>query len=262
MQRTRELWNAFRNIAIMFSCLFNFVFMLILLFVVLLIFDIKVGILEPLIDGLHASFVGLDEAVIETQIPVEDTIPIEFDLPLQQEVDVILTEDVRLPSVPAVFSIEGGAGTIRGTVDIRLPANTTLPIRLDMMVPVKQDIDISLLVDVNIPLEDTQLSAPFNELQDLLNPYVRILDNLPDEWGEVRSFTLDALNGDINLLDETNDSRNPWPNFPGPLGEATPQPMPDATATPVPADGGAAPDDEEITPAPTPTITPFPTPTP
>src|SRR5205814_10677651 len=67
-------WNGFKNFAILFSFIANFVLVIVLLFVVLLIFQIKNGIAEPLLVGLHSSFVGLDEARILTTIKVDDTI--------------------------------------------------------------------------------------------------------------------------------------------------------------------------------------------
>ncbi len=262
MQRFREFWNAFRNFAIMFSFIMNFVLLIVLIFVLYLIFQIKNGIAEPLIDGLHSNFVGLDEARIETQIPVNDTIPVVFDLPLQQDVEVELTDEVLIPGVPAFFVIEGGGGTIRGTVDIRLPIGTRLPIRLDMMVPVDQDIDIALLVDVDIPLNETQLSVPFNNLRQLLEPYVKILDNLPDEWGEVRSFVFDVLDGKVDLLTPTEDSRNPWKGFDvvdaGSEEASDDQSGADTSSSPDNGDVGTPPATDGPIIAPTPTITPFP----
>ena len=48
----------------------------VLLVLVVLIFQIKNGIAEPLIDGLHSSFVGLDKATIDRMITVRDQIPV------------------------------------------------------------------------------------------------------------------------------------------------------------------------------------------
>jgi hypothetical protein len=280
MQRTREFWNAFRNFAILFSFIMNFVLLVILLFVVLLIFQIKNGIAEPLLQGLHSNFVGLNEAKIETEVQVNDTIPIDFDLPVSDSTDVYLTEEVVIENVPAFFAIEGGGGTIRGTVDIRLPAETRLPIRLSLLVPVEQTIPVTLNVPVNIPLSETQLTEPFTNLRDLLEPYVRIVDNLPDNWSDVPGFAGDAMSGDVNLLGSTDYTRRPWKGFglqgqPGeqaatPSAEPSGQETPPATETPVaPIDGSISPT-ATWTPTPpdfnpTPTFTPFgfqPTPTP
>jgi hypothetical protein len=117
---------------------------------------------------------------------------------------------------------------------------------------------VQLPVDVQIPLNETQLHQPFVNLRDLLEPYVRILDNLPGDWSDVPDFVIDAIQGEgVYLLSPTEDSQNPWP---GPAGRKTEAP-PTTEDT-----GGAEPPDTLLPPtesgggpeAPTPTITPFP----
>lgn len=299
MQRLRELWIAFRNFAILFSFIMNFIVLLVLIFVVLLIFQIKNGIADPLLQGLHSNFVGLDEARIQTEIqvndeipinftlPVSDQIPINFTLPVSDNTDVYLTEDVVIDNVPAYFAIEGGAGNISGTVDIRLPAETRLPIRLSLSVPVEQTVPIninvpvqqtipvSLTVPVDIPLNETQLHEPFNNLRNLFEPYVRALGNLPSDWGDVPAFVGDVMSGNVNLMAPTDYTRNPWKGFEGELPaepSASESPAPDGTpvegtptapegTTPIaPVDGGTP--VTETPPPPvqqqmTPTFTPF-----
>src|ERR1041385_5271746 len=111
MVALKRWWNGFKTFAIIFSFITNFVLILVLLFVVLLIFQIKNGIAEPLVTGLHGSFVGLDEARILTTISVDDTIqvndsinvkdtihvndtiPVKLNIPLQQNTTVVLTSD-------------------------------------------------------------------------------------------------------------------------------------------------------------------------
>ncbi|MBZ0304452.1 MAG: hypothetical protein K8I82_00155 [Anaerolineae bacterium] len=209
MQIARNFWKAFRNFAIIFSFIMNFVLVVILLIVVREIFIIKNGIAEPLIDGLHSNFVGMDEANITTTIAVEDTIIIDFDLPISQNTTVILTSPVPL-SASAAFALPGGGGTINGQVNLSLPVGLELPVQLNMVVPVEQEIPISLSVPVDIPLNETELHAPFVNLKNLLEPYVRSLDNLPQDWDKVPDFVMDAAQGDVNLLEETEGSRNPW----------------------------------------------------
>jgi hypothetical protein len=213
MQMIRNFWTAFRNFATLFSFIINFVLILVLLGVVQQIYMIKNGIAEPLIDGLHSNFVGLDEATIITTIPVDDTITIDFDLTIDQETTVVLTEAVPL-SANAAFALPGGGGTINGTVNLNLPIGLALPVQLNMTVPVVQDIPISLSVPVNIPLNQTQLHQPFVNLRDLFDPFVRALDNLPSSWEETPDFAIDATQGEVDILQETEGSRNPWPGHP------------------------------------------------
>ena len=69
-------------------------------------------------------------------------------------------------------------------------------------------------MDVEIPLNETQLHDPFVNLRDLLEPYVRVLDHLPSNWGDVPDFTIDAIQGDgVNLVSPSEDSADPWPGF-------------------------------------------------
>lgn len=326
MQRIRDFWAAFRNFMIFFSFIMNFVLFLVLIFTVYLIFQIKNDLAEPLIDGLHSNFVGLNEARIQTEISVDDnipidfdltvedtipinfnldvvdTIPISFDLALQETTVVTLSQDVPLDNVPAIFTIAGGAGSITGSVDITLPAGTPLSINLALLVPVnqqipihlnvpvQQDIPINLLVPVqqeipihlNVPvdiaLRETQLSEPFTNLRDLFEPFVRALDNLPRAWSEVRPFISDVLNGRVNLMRETDGSRNAWPGFSATLVPSeTPETdiageevetgdnlvIEETPLAPTVVVPSATP--EEATPAPnspTLTVTPFPSPTP
>lgn len=256
MQRFRVWWNSFKTVALLISFTINMVLIIVLLLVLMQIFQIKNGILEPLIDGLHANFVGLDEAVIVRTIPVEDQIPVTFDLPLNQSTNVILTQDVPL-AASATFTLPGGGGVINGRVDIVLPKDLVLPVQLNMTVPVDTQIPINLPVAVEIPLKETQLHEPFDNLRGLLEPYVRVIDNLPGSWDEVPDFVVDAVQGEgVNLVSPTYDSEHPWPIKKAGEGEPTAGPdqeaAPDATkTTPPPEDG-----DEPVVPLPLVTATP------
>jgi hypothetical protein len=213
MQKFRVWWNSFKTVALLISFIVNMVLILVLLIVMMQIFQIKNGILEPLIDGLHSNFVGMDEATIYRTIEVEDEIPVVFDLPLHQNTNVVLTQDVPI-AASATFTLPGGGGVINGRVDIVLPSGLVLPVQLDMTVPVNTSIPINLPVDVAIPLKETQLHTPFANLRNLLEPYVRILDNLPSNWGDVPDFVVNAVQGEgVNLVSPTDASEHPWPGL-------------------------------------------------
>jgi len=213
MQQFRVWWNSFKTVAIWISFITNIVMLIVLILLMMQLFQIKNGILEPLVDGLHRNFVGLDEAVIIRTIEVNDDIPVIFDLPVNQRTDVVLTQDVPL-AANATFTLPGGGGLINGRVDIVLPQNLVLPVELSMNVPVNTQIPVDLPVDVEIPLKETQLHDPFVNLRELLEPYVRVLDHLPDRWSQVPDFAADVLQGDgVNLVAPTADSADPWPGF-------------------------------------------------
>ncbi len=213
MQVLKSFWGSFKTFAILFSFIVNLVLVIVLLVVGSLIFQIKNGIAEPLIDGLYSSFVGLDKATIDRVIPVRETIPVRFILPLEQNTNVVLTSDVPLRA-NASFNLPGGGGTINGTVSLNLPAGMLLPVTLDLDVPVDTMLPISLDVRAVIPLEETQLHDAFQNLRGLLEPFVRILDNLPSNSQQGMDFLSAVLAGrGPDLLAPTRGSQYPWPGF-------------------------------------------------
>jgi hypothetical protein len=252
MQQFRVWWNSFKTVATLFSFVMNLVSLIVLLILLMQIFKLKNGLAEPLIDGLHRDFVGMDEAVITQTSQANGTVPVRFDLPLNQATNVILTQDVPI-AASATFTLPGGGGVINGRVDIVLPKDLILPVQLNMTVPVDTAIPITLPVDIQIPLKETQLHAPLADLRDMLNPYVRVLDNLPNDWSEMPGFVLDAARGQgTDLLSPSEDSEFPWPGSP--------------TGTPL-SQPGAIPEPSESSPTrqpvgPTVNFTPFPTLTP
>jgi hypothetical protein len=157
----------------------------------------------------------------------------------------------------ATFTLPGGGGVINGRVDIVLPKDLVLPVQLNMIVPVDTDIPVNLPVAVAIPLNETQLHTPFQNLRDLLEPYVRVLDNLPDNWGDVPDFLIDAIQGEgVNLVSPTEDSQHPWPGPEAyhPLGPKTDTGAPHGE-TPVETGEMGAETGAELS-APVPTATP------
>ena len=62
MHRIKGLWEAFKTFAILFSFIVNVVLVIVLVVLGTQLFQLKNYIAEPLIDGLHSSFVGLDNS--------------------------------------------------------------------------------------------------------------------------------------------------------------------------------------------------------
>jgi hypothetical protein len=172
-------WQAFRNFAIIFSFVVNFVLLIVLMLVAPLILPIVNQIAVPIVGGLNNSFIDMGEAKITRTIQVDDTIPINFTLPLATTTRVRLTEPVPL-SVQARFVLPGGGGIINGNVELQLPANLELPVFLNLSVPVSQTVPVQLAVDVDIPLSETELGQPFNDLQAIFSPLDSLLLKLPD----------------------------------------------------------------------------------
>ena len=213
MERLKRFWNAFRDIAIIFSFVVNFVLVVTLLVVsvpgIKAAFAIKAGMVEPLLNDLDTAFLGLGKATIDTTVEIDDSIPIQFDLPLDEPLDidfpllidqdtvVVLTEPVPL-SAPAQFNLPGGGGAINGTVSLALPVGMRLPIHLDFVVPVASTIAVRLTVPVSetIPIEMTVpvhielgkagLDPAVQDLRDVFEPVRKMVEDLPDgiEFGD------------------------------------------------------------------------------
>ncbi len=191
-----SLWEAFKNVAIIFSFVVNLLLVAVVVGLLVFMFDLKSGVAEPLLGGLYNGFVAMDEAHITTTIPVNTTIAVndkvtaDFSLPLQQTTNVVLAQDTLITG--ATVTINGGILQLNNApTTIVLPQGTILPVILDLQVPVKQDIPVnlnipvSIPVAVDIPLQQTELHQPFADLRDLFEPYYVLVNGLPSSWGEV-----------------------------------------------------------------------------
>jgi hypothetical protein len=179
-ERRRALWEAYKNIAIVFSFIVNFVLVIVLLLIVgWLIFPTKTDVVEPMLDDLQGAVNALDSATIVRTIQIDEQVPVNFTLPLEQTTVVVLSQDVQLVR-PATFVLPDGGGSINGTVSLSLPTGLALPVMLDLDVPVQNVIPVRFPVQVSIPLRETELSQVVVELNAVLGPLRDFLDDLPD----------------------------------------------------------------------------------
>ncbi len=177
-------WQAFKNVAIVTSFGLNMVLLIFLIIAAFYIIPVVDSIAEPLVGGLHQSFVDMGEARIVRTIEVNDTIPVVFDLPLHTETNARLTQPVPM-SIPTTFVLPGGGGYINGNVSFELPVGTDLPVAFNITVPVSQTVPVNLAVTVDIPLDETELGEPFTNLRALFEPLDNFLTNLPSSNSEV-----------------------------------------------------------------------------
>ncbi|MEO8396322.1 MAG: hypothetical protein ABI700_25240 [Chloroflexota bacterium] len=213
MRALRAFGRFFKNFMIIFSFIVNIVLIVVVLGLVLFIFDIKDNIVTPLVTGLHSSFVGLDEATIDWTIPVRDTIPVKFDLPLNQATTVILTHSVPL-NVSATITLPGVGQLNNAQVYLNLPAGLELPVQLNLTVPVDTQLPISMDVRAVIPLNQTQIHDPVNNLRLVFEPIIRALYNLPNNFTDAGQMVSQVVSGQhVDLLAENAYSKNPWPGF-------------------------------------------------
>ena len=213
MRFLKKLGSIFWRFMIIFSFIVNIILVIVLIGAGILIFEIKNQVAEPLIGGLHSSFVGLDQSTIDWTIPVRDSIPVRLDIPLQQDTVVTLTEPVPL-QVSAIINLPGVGVLNNAIVNLQLPQGLELPVSLDLMVPVDQPLDIELDVRAVIPIAETQLHDPIDNLRLLFDPLIRPLTNLPSNFTEAREFAGDILTGEeIDLLAENDYTLQPWSGY-------------------------------------------------
>lgn len=198
MRVLRGIGRWFWRFMIIFSFIVNIVLVVVLLFLGAYIFTIKNDIAQPLIGGLHSTAEGLKDATIDWTIPVRDNIPVNLDIPLQTNTIVRLTAAVPL-QVNATIDLPGiNAYGVSAAVNLELPVGLELPVSLDLIVPVRERLDVALDVRAVIPLAQTQLADPIENLSLLFEPLAIGLHNLPNDFGQAIA-SLDKLN-QINLL--------------------------------------------------------------
>ncbi|MAS35712.1 MAG: hypothetical protein CL610_17010 [Anaerolineaceae bacterium] len=202
----RFIWRAM----IIFSFLVNIILVVVLLGLGLLIFDIKNNIADPLVGGLHGSFVGLDQATIDWTIPVRDTIPVQLTVPLNTDTTVVLTRPVPI-SANATIVLNGSS--VSTPVSLTLPVGLNLPVHLDLDVPIDEQLDVALDVRAVIPLGQTQLHDVADNLRLLFEPLAVALDNLPGDFGEAGTFVTQVVAGTAPNLLEPDEDFAPWPGF-------------------------------------------------
>lgn len=189
MERVKRFWNAFKDIAILFSFVVNFVLVIVLLILATQIMTLKKGVAEPLVYGLDRSFASLGDATINTVIPIRQQLPVKFDLPvkfglpLNQNTTVTTLTPTRINT--QVKLSMGQFGNINAPVSLDLPAGTPLQVRLSMDIPVSttvsvnQTIPVSFDQPVTIKLGPAGLSPVVSQLRSVVRPYVVIMQSLP-----------------------------------------------------------------------------------
>lgn len=195
---------------IIFSFVVNLILVVVLLALGVLIFEIKNNVADPLVGGLHGSFVGLDQATIDWTIPVRETIPVRMVVPLETDTMVVLTQPVPL-SAMATITLNGS--NVSTPVSLSLPVGMRLPVHLDLDVPIDQPLPISMDVRAVIPLGQTQLHDVADNLRLLFEPLAVALDNLPSDFNEAGVLVNQLVTGTVPNLLEANAEFDPWPGF-------------------------------------------------
>jgi hypothetical protein len=172
---------AFWTVTAIFSLLINILFIGILIFFGHYFFEFKALIANGLVTGLSNNLALMDKAHIVTTVPVEttvqlqDNLPVVFDLPISQSTQLSLTKDTQ---------ISGAYIYLNNTpvlTDLTLPAGTPLQANLDMTIPVSQTVPVditgtvSLLVPLDLAIDQTDLHQSIVGLQGAIEPYKVLL---------------------------------------------------------------------------------------
>ncbi len=175
--RLEKIGPAFWTISSIVSMIVNIILIVLLVSLGQQLFALKDLVKNQVLGGLYQNFVMMDQAHIRTKIPVSAQVPAKFDLPLSTNTTVTLTEDTHITNATIYELNAGGALYIpRAGLNIILPAGSKLPVALNLTVPVDQKIPVDLIVDVDIPLNETELHKPFVGLRKVVEPYYGLLD--------------------------------------------------------------------------------------
>jgi hypothetical protein len=184
MKRSEALWLAFEKFAIFFSFAVTFILVMVLLAAGIAIWRslpllqaLRTDVACPLITDVNGLVTDLNNATITRTIHISQTIPVQFSLYLDKNLNVRLTQGVQI-NRPTSFRFPAGGGQINGTVSLVLPRGQTLPIHMQMNVPVDQQLPVAMNVPVSIPLKETELGPVTGKLKDLLLPYMDLLDGV------------------------------------------------------------------------------------
>jgi hypothetical protein len=183
--RPLRLGPPFWTITSILSLVVNVILIVIMLSLAGQLFNLKILVQDQVLGGLYENFVLMDQAHIRTTIKVNTNVPAKFDLPLQTNTFVVLTEPTLLEDARVVRLSTGGLTIIDAPTTILLAEGTRLPVALDLVVPVDQQIPVSLDVNVDIPLSQTDLHKPFTGLQEVVRPYYLMLEGVPDNWADI-----------------------------------------------------------------------------
>ncbi len=184
-KREFKIMPAFWTITSLLSLTINIILILVLFSLGNQLFNLKVLVQKQLLAGLYENFILMDQAHIKTTIPVSAEVPAKFTLPLKTNTVVVLTEDTVLENAQVVSLQTGGLAIYNAPATIKLAVGTRLPVALDLTVPVDQMIPVKLNVEVDIPLSETELHKPFAGLQEVIRPYYKLMNDLPNSWDEV-----------------------------------------------------------------------------
>jgi hypothetical protein len=175
----RKFWDAAKTITLIASMFIDLILIVAVVILANQVGSIKMT-LNAVLGQLDSAFKDLGQVVITDTIKINQQVPVQFDLPLSQ--DTVVTTLAPVPiNTQANFSL-GPYGSINGTVSLQLPAGTSLPVHLEMSVPVSNAIPVVFDQPVSIPLAEKGLGHVVDKLRAALLPIIGVVQQLPDRF--------------------------------------------------------------------------------
>jgi hypothetical protein len=175
----RRVWEAFKSISLVVSMIINLVLIVVVVVLINQVGAIKLT-LGSILGQLDSAFQGLGAASIVDTIKINQQVPVRFDLPLSQDTTVVTQAPVPIDAY-ATFSL-GQYGSINGTVSLALPTGTSLPVHLELSVPVSSSIQVAFDQPISIPLAERGLAPVVAQLRSALGPIIEMVQQMPDAF--------------------------------------------------------------------------------
>ena len=173
---------AFWTVACIFSLVVNIILIAALISFGHNFFKLKALVSDGLVNGISNNLALMDKAHIVKNVPVEttvrlqDNLPVVFELPLNQNTQVTLVSDTDVSGTTLI-------NLAPVPLDFTLPAGTPLQINLDMTIPVSQSVpvditgQVSLLVPLDLAVDQTDLHQSILGIQSAIEPYKVVLSS-------------------------------------------------------------------------------------
>ena len=175
----RKFWDAAKTITLIASMIIDLILIVAVVILANQVGSIKMT-LNAVLGQLDSAFKDLGQVVITDSIKINQQVPVRFDLPLNQ--DTVVTTQAPVPiTTQANFSL-GPYGSINGTVSLQLPAGTSLPVHLQLIVPVSNTIPVVFAQPISIPLAEKGLGSVVGKLRGALAPIIGVVQQLPDRF--------------------------------------------------------------------------------
>jgi hypothetical protein len=177
LSRTDRVFRAFWTVTGAISLLVNGVLLAIVIYLLASIASLQMTASDmgaTVLSGFYSNFEKMERASIISSIPVDAQIPIDLTVPIQKTTQITLASDTTIAN--ARVRISTASLNIDAPAQVILPSGTVLEVALNFTVPVQGSVPVHLDVPVNIPLAQTQLQVPFAGLQNVVRPFLCMIE--------------------------------------------------------------------------------------